>query len=159
MKLLVMRHGEAQLVAPSDMHRALTEYGVEQVQHTAQWLSEHILVDQTSIDLALVSPFLRTRQTFAQLNSELTIQQVESCPDIVPTSIASLAHDYLDAKITSMHNPQCILLVSHMPFVSYFVDALCQERIAPVFATGAVALIEYDTQLSRGKLVTHFQGI
>jgi phosphohistidine phosphatase SixA len=45
-----------------------------------------------------------------------------------------------------------------MPFVSYFVDVLCGRSDSPLFATGAIAVIEYDIASKQGVLEAHFQG-
>lgn len=158
MKLLIMRHGEAQLVAESDILRPLNNLGIQQVNLTGAWLKENKLIPEQGIDFAFVSPYLRTRQTFAQLNAMLPVNDVEYSQDILPSSMTSIAHDYLDTKLALLKDPKCVLIVSHMPFVSYFVDTLCQERVSPLFATASVAVIEYDRKRSKGKLVTHYQG-
>ena len=159
MKLLIMRHGEAQLVAESDMQRSLTKAGIKQVQQSAAWLLDNDLIPKQGIDFAFVSPFLRTRQTFAQLSEILTINDVEYSQDILPSSVTSIAHDYLDTKLSFLEQPECVMMVSHMPFVSYFVDIICKQHISPLFATASVVVIEYDLKRSQGKLITHFQGI
>lgn len=153
-----MRHGEAQLVAQSDMQRPLTPFGISQTEDAAKWLLNNELVPSTGIELALVSPYLRTRQTYAQLTQDIQFNEVEYSQDILPSSVVSLAHDYIDTKISVLNNPQCVMLVSHMPFVSYLIDALCKERTSPLFSTGSVAVIEYDLGRSQGKLLSHFQG-
>ncbi len=159
MKLLIMRHGEAQLVADSDMQRPLTNAGINQVKQTAAWLIDNEIIPKQGIDFAFVSPYLRTRQTFAVLNEILPINDVEYSQDILPCSVTSIAHDYLDTKLSFLGQPECVLMVSHMPFVSYFVDIVCKQQISPLFATASVVVIEYDLKRSQGKLITHFQGI
>ncbi|HAB79624.1 MAG TPA: phosphohistidine phosphatase SixA [Glaciecola sp.] len=159
MKLLIMRHGEAQLVADSDMQRPLTNAGINQVKQTAAWLIDNEIIPKQGIDFAFVSPYLRTRQTFAVLNEILPINDVEYSQDILPCSVTSIAHDYLDTKLSFLGQPECVLMVSHMPFVSYFVDIVCKQHISPLFATASVVVIEYDLKRSQGKLITHFQGI
>lgn len=157
MKIFVMRHGEAQLLAANDMQRALTPFGQQQAKVSAQWLQTHYL-DNSTIDLAFVSPYLRTKQTFAELATTLTTTEVEYTQDIIPSGIVSLAHDYLDTRLSVAPDTQNILFVSHMPFVSYFVDALCGISRSPLFATGSIAVIEYNIKSSTGVLETHFQG-
>ena len=154
-----MRHGEAQMAAQSDFARPLTSHGIGQTKQTADWLLNSNLLPTTGIDLVLVSPYLRTRQTFTQLNQHIQFNDVEYSQDIIPSSVASLAHDYIDAKISILDDPQCVMLVSHMPFVSYLIDELCQKMISPLFATGSLAVIEYDPSCSKGQLSAHFQGI
>jgi phosphohistidine phosphatase len=157
MKIYVMRHGEAQVSAANDMQRALTPFGQEQSRASAQWLQSTYLGDRV-IDRALVSPYLRTKQTFAELSATLKVSEVEYTKDIIPSGIVTLAHDYLDTCLDATPNTQNVLLVSHMPFVSYFVDVLCGRSDSPLFATGAIAVIEYDIASKQGILEAHFQG-
>lgn len=158
MKLLIMRHGEAELAAQSDMLRPLTPFGNIQTEHTAKWLLNNNIIPESGVDLALVSPYLRTRQTFNQLDQHIQFKEVEYSQDILPSSIVSLAHDYIDTKISMLDDPQCLMIVSHMPFVSYFIDDLCQKMISPLFATASVAVVDYDPCRSVGELFIHFQG-
>ena len=62
-------------------------------------------------------------------------------------------HDYLDA-VFSLEQYKKILLVSHMPLVSYLVAELTSDNTMPIFQTASVAQIEYDTTRMLGEFVT-----
>lgn len=67
MKLLVMRHGEAELNARSDSDRSLTSFGRAQVVVVARRLSQMGL----QVEESMVSPYLRARQTAAIMSQTL----------------------------------------------------------------------------------------
>lgn len=156
MRIFIMRHGEAQPLVRSDRDRQLTDYGYNQAAASAQWLKQNYFAN-TPVDYVLVSPFQRTRQTFACLNEQLEVKQHEYSEDIVPSGQAKLVHDYLDYLLTD--RASCcngIVLVSHMPLVSYLVDELCGQHRSILFSTAAIAVLEYDVDKGRGSLLEQY---
>ncbi|GGF71798.1 hypothetical protein GCM10011338_25030 [Alteromonas lipolytica] len=110
---------------------------------------------------ALVSPYTRTRQSFQQVTNTLHASQFEICNDITPDGNVRLAHDYMDLIAReSLKNSdgQPVLLVSHMPFVSFFLDEICEAPKMALFATGSVAVVRYWVNRGKGVLLQHFQG-
>lgn len=158
--LFVMRHGEAEAARRDDKSRKLTEFGRSQAIASSSWL--HKYSRDGSIDMALVSPYQRTRQTFDMMTQSHKFGDVEVCDDIVPDGDIHLAHDYVDALLGHSRNKprpiKSVLLVSHMPFVSYLMDELCQNQLTPLFATGSVAVIDYSLDSHKGTLLEHYQG-
>tara|TARA_B110000503_G_scaffold20128_1_gene30110 strand:- start:281 stop:844 length:564 start_codon:yes stop_codon:yes gene_type:complete len=67
MKLLLMRHGEAEFNAQTDADRSLTLYGRAQVSAVARRLLEMDL----QIEKIMVSPYLRARQTAAIMSNTM----------------------------------------------------------------------------------------
>ena len=67
MKLLLMRHGEAELNAQTDADRPLTLYGRTQVSAVARRLLEMDL----QVQKMMVSPYLRARQTAAIMSKTM----------------------------------------------------------------------------------------
>ena len=63
MRLFVMRHGEAELMANSDKERHLNANGKEQSLMQGTWLKSTVL----SFDKVLVSPYVRALETFVQI--------------------------------------------------------------------------------------------
>ena len=113
------------------------------------------------MSLALVSPYTRTRQTFNALSETLHAAQSEICDDIVPEGNVRLAHDYIDVlahQMAKSRKGKPLLIVSHMPFVSFLLDALCDSHQMTLFATGSVAVVKYNLTRGKGVLVKHFQG-
>ena len=159
--LFIMRHGEAESLRIDDKSRQLTANGREQAMATAQWLVEHYC-DNRSVDLALVSPYRRTRQTFDMVSLDLSVQTHEICADITPDGDPRFAHDYIDTLIerASLTDKPIhrLLLVSHMPFVSFFLDDVNIEPASSLFATGSVAVVSYNVKKHKGALIAHYQG-
>jgi phosphohistidine phosphatase len=149
MQIFVMRHGQAGMVAASDALRPLTDKGIKEAQDMGNWLSEQAL----SFDCVLVSPYLRAQQTADAVISELVnIGKKETLSIITPEDNAKAVHDYLDA-ICTIEQYQHILLVSHMPLVSYLVAELTSDNAMPIFQTASVAQIDYDTDQMKGELL------
>jgi phosphohistidine phosphatase len=142
-----MRHGDAQSYASSDAARELTTLGVEQVQRNAIWLSQHV----SQLDQILVSPFVRAQQTQQIVSTIIdSINPVETINDLVPEGDARQVHDYVDAIVGSSE-AKSILLVSHMPLVSYLVESFTIARNCPIFPTAGIAFIEYDPEKMKGQ--------
>jgi phosphohistidine phosphatase len=135
MNIYIMRHGEAGYHASSDTQRALTPYGIKQSQQVAYWLQQQAI----QLDYALVSPYLRAQQTFAEVNNILSVNQVEIDPTLTPAGSPERIADYL--LTLSDPNINGLLIVSHLPLVGYLVNQLCPSVSPPMFNTAAVACI------------------
>ena len=159
--LFIMRHGEAESLRVDDKSRQLTAFGRSQVSVTASWLIENYCEDRR-IDLSLVSPYRRARQTFDMLSLDVNSGKTESCEDIIPDGSPAMAHDYVDTLFNAHSGRDQpinrMLLVSHMPFVSYFLDEVCSTPANSLFATASVAVVRYNIQKQKGELLAHFQG-
>lgn len=158
--IFIMRHGEAEPVITDDKSRRLTPKGHIEIENSCQWLLDGFCPDGR-VALALVSPYTRTRQTYTEVTSTLHPTQFEICPDIIPEGNVELVHDYVDVlakKIAKASPGQPLLLVSHMPFVSFFLDEICDVAQMSLFATGSVAVVRYSLTKGKGQLVGHFQG-
>ncbi|NMH59466.1 phosphohistidine phosphatase SixA [Alteromonas ponticola] len=159
--LFVMRHGEAESLRVDDKSRQLTPEGRAQVIDAAKWLKQKYLFDG-QVDLALVSPYRRARQTYDMLSLDIRPKSMEICHDIIPEGDAELTHDFLDVRLQESQNTstptRSVLFVSHMPLVSYLVDSLCQSHTTSLFATASIAVIRYSLKRQCGKLEVHYQG-
>ncbi|RVT45394.1 phosphohistidine phosphatase SixA [Rheinheimera sediminis] len=134
-----MRHGEAEPQYLSDSERQLTAAGQAEVSQMAEWLLHHY----SAFDRIFSSPYRRTAQTAALLVSHgLTNQAAELNTDLVPEGNAQLVVDFLD--VLYAENPEAkIVLVSHMPLVSFLVEALTRSGQTPIFDTAGMACICY----------------
>ncbi len=155
-----MRHGEAssQCLTSnySDTIRPLTEVGEYEAKRMGQWLA---LTQANPIEI-LVSPYLRAQQTCSHVvnilaeNGVPLATQPKTLDIITPAVDAQQTHDFIDGLLAqNADERKVILLVSHMPFVSYLVAQLTQSQDMPIFATGAIAHINYDSHLMQGQLV------
>ncbi|MFU2059255.1 phosphohistidine phosphatase SixA [Avibacterium volantium] len=122
MKIFVMRHGEAQTIAPSDSARPLTENGKQQSYQQGQWL--HSI--NADLDKVLASPYLRAQQTFEQINLAFQNQmqsKLETWDAITPYGDAGLVRDYLN--VLAEEGVETLLIISHLPLVGDIVRELC----------------------------------
>jgi phosphohistidine phosphatase len=157
MQLYIMRHGEASMNASTDAHRPLTELGRLEAEMMGKWF-EHLSLDFAQI---LVSPYLRAQQTLSTVLSEMHIMQfppfvgidnITTVDLITPSAHAQDVHDYLDAFL--LEKPcETLLIVTHMPLVSFLVESLTFKDQMPIFQTAAVAQIDYDIETMKGTLV------
>ncbi|MGB1262008.1 MAG: phosphohistidine phosphatase SixA [Cognaticolwellia sp.] len=152
MQIFIMRHGQAEMLAASDALRPLTEIGVAEAKVTGRWLSKNF----SSFDCVFVSPYKRAQQTadalLSQFGNDGNSGKRATLSFITPEDSAKSVHDYLDA-ICSEHNYQRILLVSHMPLVSYLVAELSSDNAMPIFQTASVAQIDYNKERMQGELI------
>jgi len=152
-----MRHGEAQNFIEQgncdDSQRALTHQGEQEAQVMASWLQKnHIPPTQV-----FVSPFVRAQQTCGIVTS-LIKTTTTTLDFITPSGDAKQVHDFIDGYCSdnfdkTLHQEPSILIVSHMPLVSYLVAELTQYENAPIFATAGIAHINYDVEKMQGELL------
>jgi phosphohistidine phosphatase len=149
MQIFVMRHGQAEVIAPTDSLRALTADGVKEAEIAGRWLLEN----SQTLDCVFVSPYLRAQQTADAVIGQLShVGKRQTLSFITPEDSPKTVHDYLDA-VSSEQQYQSILLVSHMPLVSYLVAELTTDKAMPIFQTGSIAHIDYDTDKMQGQLL------
>lgn len=148
MNIFIMRHGQAEELAGRDKDRLLTPRGQSDSLMMAEWLAEQ----GGCFDCALVSPYVRARQTFELVNSVLSVEeeQIQIMPELTPHGAPEVMRDYLHGL--AAEGRKTILLVSHMPLVSFLVEQLDPSHATPMFATSAVARIEFDVGVGRGSM-------
>lgn len=147
MQLFLMRHGEAEPTFQDDAQRSLTTQGFIESQKAGVWLKDNM----HAIDYALVSPFKRAQQTFEMVKSIVDVGDFETCPDITPSGKAELVHDYVYA-LAQEKSIDSLIIVSHMPLVSYLLDSFCGKLQSLIFATASVACLEFDVAENRAIL-------
>ncbi|MFD1621079.1 phosphohistidine phosphatase SixA [Thalassotalea marina] len=148
MQLYVMRHGQASNSASSDAQRQLTEQGFLEAKVMAKWAKEQKLC----FDRVIVSPFIRAQQTAQAFIKELDqVVEMQTVSFITPEGQANEVHDYIDG-ICQLEKLSSVLIVSHMPLVSYLVAEMTFEHNAPIFPTAGIAHIDYDLQRMKGDL-------
>ncbi|MBZ9611688.1 phosphohistidine phosphatase SixA [Rheinheimera maricola] len=146
--LVIMRHGEAEPMSAQDCQRQLTVRGQHDVSQMALWLQHHY----AAFDWIWASPYMRTRQTAElMLAKQAAFSQLEIIPDLVPDGDAKLFRSYFDARISEKPDAR-VLLVSHMPLVSFLVEAFTVVGQAPVFSPAQLACIDYKP-LQGGRLL------
>jgi phosphohistidine phosphatase len=149
MQLFIMRHGDASMIAQTDSQRPLTEQGIVEASLMGKWLKGL----DVNIEHLLVSPYLRAQQTASVLLSQLDYKPKSKTINIItPSGNAAQVHDYIDGFIEKSHCQQ-LLMVTHMPLVSYLVEDLTVNQQSPIFQTAAIAQIDYDIKNMKGELV------
>ncbi len=133
MKLYIMRHGQAEMYAPSDAERPLSDYGREEVRRSAQSLKG------ISFDGIISSPYLRARQTAEIVASVVGVHELTIDDRFTPDDGPATA-------LSGLPEQGCWLLVSHMPLVSRLTGLLVDgsEAAGPGFVTAMVAELETD---------------
>lgn len=148
MQVFIMRHGDAALDAASDSVRPLTHCGCEESRQMAGWLNSQT----PGIDRVLVSPYLRAKQTLAAMREALCLpDEQDELPGLTPGGDAGLIACYLQALANEGAN--AVLVISHLPLVGYLVSELCPQETPPMFATSAIARIDFDAEKCVGKLL------
>lgn len=149
MQIYIMRHGQASSLGSLDAERQLTGEGRFEAKVMANWLRNL----KINFDYILVSPYIRAQQTCNTLVSILDCaDKVVSLDLIIPSGTPTKVHDFIDG-LANAENDQHILLISHLPLVSYLVEQLTIERHAPIFQTAAIAQIDYDVENMQGQFV------
>jgi phosphohistidine phosphatase len=156
MRIFVMRHGQAQSFASSDQNRELTEHG----RYEAETMANYLVRKKQHFDTIFVSPYVRAQQTAKIVQNTLSISAPFTTLDfITPEDSALKVHHYIGGVFSdgelSNRKEQQILIVSHMPLVSYLVAEFTGGQHAPLFQTASIAEIEYDVKTMVGQLIAH----
>lgn len=143
MKMLIVRHGEAEPNRDDDAARALTERGAAQV--TALWKALHD--KEVKITRLVASPFLRTQQTARLIAAFYPGVAVETSDVLLSESDPAAVFAWLQEQ------PQAdgLALVSHMPLVAILTGMLtdcANARLA--FVPGMVACLDLEVAAVAG---------
>ena len=134
MELFVLRHGQAEPYCLDDAGRQLVARGRENVAQVVQ----QSLVDLRGVEQLWVSPFIRAQQTAEVAMPLLGNPACHTTSLLVPDANPNALIEILeDGAIDSL------LLVSHQPFVSRFIEILCAAPPgAYAMDTSALACID-----------------
>ena len=139
MNIFVMRHGQAECLAPSDRQRKLTHFGINQARQQGLWLKSQNI----HFDYALVSPYDRAQETFAAVSMALKVQiKHENWDALTPHGCTDLVLDYL--PLLEEQGVKNLLIVSHLPLVGFLVYDLCHTRHLIRFSPATIAQINWD---------------
>lgn len=121
MKVILMRHGEAEYQTQQDSKRTLTKLGQQQAAETAQYI-----VDNYNPDVFVVSPYVRAQQTLQALTALKPDVPVKVHLDITPDDNAMPAlHSLMDVE------GECVVVVCHMPIVAKMAALLTADTPEP----------------------------
>ena len=147
MNLYLARHAEAGN-ANSDSKRELTEFGkttlINSIKIWKQFIDE--------IEYIITSPYLRAKQTAELIKSEFAGSTLFEDRKLTP---GSNSEDLLE--ILKVLESQNILIVGHMPDLSYHVSFLVSySGTRCVFEPAALACISFNGNIIKGGGVLKF---
>lgn len=151
MKVLIMRHGEAEHFAASDAERELTNRGRENSRAVARAVVSQGI---SQFDYALVSPYIRANQTWDTITESFSAKEVETYEEITPYGQSDDAFEYISALIEAK-NLESVILVSHLPLVGYLTAEFVSGMTPPMFPTSGLVCIEYDPVTRKGEFLWH----
>ncbi|WP_269515663.1 SixA phosphatase family protein [Brevundimonas subvibrioides] len=146
-RLILMRHAKTERTAVSglDRDRALTPRGLDD-----GILMGRVLADKgLRPDLALVSPAVRTRQSWDAVHEAMGDVEVRIEPRLYDASTHTIRQLVQDAE----EQAGCLLVMAHNPGVhtlalEYLTESAASpsilDRMAGGFPTGAAAVFEVD---------------
>ncbi len=162
---MIMRHGEAIAYREPDHTRPLTGHGKSQCETAGYWLQKNLkkitndsAESVSAADLALVSPYLRTQQTYRAVAKQFRIDQQTTIDTITPVGNAAQCADLIHGYATDTSPPKCIMVITHMPLVSLLSDKLCAGFNAQIFQTADILVIDYDVKTAIGKKLFFYHG-
>ena len=114
MKIILMRHGQAEDETRPDSARQLTDFGQQQAKQTAEYITAHY-----QPDYFVVSPYVRAQQTLAALQAQLPTVPSSIQDNLTPSDDARQAlHEIADIEA------KCLVVVCHMSIVAYIAGLL-----------------------------------
>ncbi|WP_201553908.1 phosphohistidine phosphatase SixA [Psychrobacter sp. 72-O-c] len=137
MKIILMRHGQAEDETRPDSARQLTDFGQQQSAQTADYITKSYAPDSF-----VVSPYDRAQQTLAQLQSRApdvvtTVQDNITPSDDARTALAELAN--IEAE--------CLVVVCHMSIVANIAGLLTGDH-PESFSLGEARVFEMEFVMS-----------
>ena len=114
MKIILVRHGQAEDETRPDSARQLTNFGQQQAAQTAEYITTNYKPDRF-----IVSPYDRAQQTLAELQVRVTTIPATVQDNITPSDDAHSA-------LTDIANieAQCLVVVCHMSIVANLAGLL-----------------------------------
>lgn len=145
MIVTIFRHGEAGR-AVTDRQRKLTGQGEDDVGFGCTRF--HEICHKRDIahpQLILHSPWLRTEQTAGIISSAFSHATLQTAPALQPDSTTAAVDTLLEGHWGSGERPSHLVLVSHQPLVSEWVDHyLGVAGLVPALPPGGLATLELE---------------
>lgn len=137
MKIILVRHGQAEDETRPDSARQLTDFGKQQAAQTAEYVTTHYQPDRF-----LVSPYDRAQQTLAEFQAR--------APD-VPSSVQDNITPADDARQALINigkvEAQCLVVVCHMSIVAHIAGLLTGDY-PESFSLAEARVFEMDFVMS-----------
>jgi phosphohistidine phosphatase len=146
-RLVLLRHAEAEGFAPTDVERTLTPRGRTAASDVGRWLAREAVPD-----LAVVSPATRARETW-----DLAAARLPSPPEVrVDERVyANSVPDLL--AVISAADVGTLVVVGHNPSIGDLAHELDEEAgLGRGYPTAAVSVFEVDG--TAGRLLAYSFG-
>lgn len=137
MKIILMRHGQAEDETRPDSARQLTDFGQQQAAQTAEYIVQHYNPDRF-----IVSPYVRAKQSLAELQARAPEVPVSVQENITPSDNAQEAFAEL-AKVEA----ECLVVVCHMSIIANLASLLTAHS-PESFALAEARVFETDFIMS-----------
>lgn len=117
MKIILVRHGQAEDESRPDSARQLTDFGQQQAAQTAEYVTTHYRPD-----CFVVSPYDRAQQTLAAFQAH-----APKVPSTIQNNITP-ADDAREALVELADiEAECLVVVCHMSIVAHIAGLLTGE--------------------------------
>lgn len=137
MKIILVRHGQAEDETRPDSARQLTDFGQQQAAQTAKYITTHY-----QPDCFVVSPYKRAQQTLAALQS-----RAPDVPSQVQNNLTP-SDDARQALIDIGHiEAECLVVVCHMSIVAHIAGLLTSDY-PEAFSLAEARVFEMDFVLA-----------
>ena len=121
MLIYLLRHGAAEPKALTDSARELSSEGIMQTQSMVQKFKQYAPI----VDIALMSPYQRAKQTASLLGTIFPALQFDVEKKLTPE-----ADVYEVMELIELTQVQHLLLVSHNPLLSHLLSLLVDGTLA-----------------------------
>ncbi|MDI3468315.1 MAG: Phosphohistidine phosphatase SixA [Pseudolabrys sp.] len=144
-RLLLFRHAKAERAeaGQSDLDRPLTRQGLEDAELIGAYIARHAFVPDT----AIVSPSVRTRETFSRAAAAMKPPPV---PIFDPRAYDASASALLHVLKGLPDGAQTVMLIGHNPGLHELAlmlvgtgDIETRERLREKFPTAALAIVDF----------------
>ena len=137
MKIILVRHGQAEDETRPDSARQLTDFGRNQAAQTAEYVTTHYHPDRF-----VVSPYDRAQQTLAEFQA-----RAPKVPSTIQKNITP-SDDARQALIDIGHiEAECLVVVCHMSIVAYLAGLLTGDY-PESFSLAEARVFEMDFVMS-----------
>lgn len=161
-----MRHGDAVDHIEPDHARVLSEFGKKQCEDVGMWLHKNLSELTSSvgeplstINLALVSPYIRAQQSFRAVSKHIKVGRQVTIDAVTPMGNAAQSADLIHGYATDLNAPKCMLVVTHMPLVSLLSDRICLGFNAKYFDTADALVVDYSDKTGTGEQLDLYTGL
>jgi phosphohistidine phosphatase len=89
----------------------------------------------------------------------VAVTRKKVCEDVVPEGDPKIVHDLIKALFNDKSKASVVLIVSHMPFVSYFLEEVHVDKKSMLFGTSSMVVINYDLVAGAGKIESIYHPV